>query len=300
MVHNKPTHPPLPPPRRRRRHLQPCRKAIIAYSRSGKWVEARDLALQWQQQAAATGVPPPPAVCNTAIIKAMGKAGRVDEALAWLDDTCTAVATTTAAAAAAVFDPAATPEMATAPAAGRQKPQGLREKRRKARGPKEEGGGEGEGESGQHPRGMKGGFSASLDKGGEIGKRARDSEGTGSAALDEGEGEGGESGKRPRGSEGESGKRPRGLDGGGASACLDQSSFLAALSACSKAGRWESALEVLKKMDGLGVTPETVAFNTALAGACMPWCRGGGSRGGGRRGGGNRVGGGEKKLGGGS
>lgn len=200
-----------------------------------------------------SGTFPPPAVCNTAIIKAMGKAGRVDEALAWLDDTCAAVATTTAAAVAAVFDPAATPGMTATPT-GRKTPQGLREKRRKAGGPKEEG--EGGGESGKHSRGLEAGFSASLDAGAESGKSSRDLEG--------------ESGKRPRGLGGEGGKRPRGLDAGGVSACLDQSSFLAALSACSRAGRWESALGVLKKMGGLGVTPETVAFNTALAGACVP------------------------------
>lgn len=47
---------------------------------------------------------------------------------------------------------------------------------------------------------------------------------------------------------------------------LDHSSFMAVLSACSKAGKWESALSVLRDMDRAGVTPETVAFNTVLAG----------------------------------
>lgn len=48
---------------------------------------------------------------------------------------------------------------------------------------------------------------------------------------------------------------------------LDHSTFLSVLSACSKAGRWETALEVLRLMDTAGVEAETIAFNTALAGA---------------------------------
>ncbi|CAN0580742.1 unnamed protein product, partial [Ectocarpus sp. 12 AP-2014] len=44
---------------------------------------------------------------------------------------------------------------------------------------------------------------------------------------------------------------------------------MAVLSACSKAGRWGSALSVLREMDRAGVIPETVAFNTVLAGTLL-------------------------------
>ncbi|CAM9211127.1 unnamed protein product [Scytosiphon promiscuus] len=164
------------------------REAIFAFSLAGKWLEARDLALQWREQArtasppapagggdvADVGLgitisrpPPPPAACNTAILKAMGKAGKVDEALSWLEDTFDAAAT----AAAAVAD-----------------------------------------------------------------------------------------------SPGESGsKKNREGQGDSVPVCLDHSSFMAVLSACSKAGKWESARFVLLEMDRAGVTPETVAFNTVLA-----------------------------------
>ncbi|CBN76149.1 conserved unknown protein [Ectocarpus siliculosus] len=158
------------------------REAILAYSLAGKWVEARDLALQWRGQAPSPassstpggdgggavsvglGIsrPPPPTVCNTAILKAMGKAGKVDEAIAWLGDTYDA-ATATATAAS--------------------------------------------------------GAGTTEDEQGSV----------------------------------------RGF------VCLDHSSFMAVLSACSKAGRWGSALSVLREMDRAGVTPETVAFNTVLA-----------------------------------
>ncbi|CAM9381903.1 unnamed protein product, partial [Hapterophycus canaliculatus] len=156
------------------------REAIFAFSLAGKWLEARNLALKWreQAQAASTGgggnvadvglgitisrPPPPPAACNTAILKAMGKAGKVDEALRWLDETFNAAATT------------ASP--------------------------------------------------------GEVGLRKD---------LEEG--------------------------GGFSPVSLDHSSFMAVLSACSKAGRWEQAQFVLREMDRAGVTPETVAFNTVLA-----------------------------------
>ena len=47
---------------------------------------------------------------------------------------------------------------------------------------------------------------------------------------------------------------------------LDHSSFMAVLSVCSKAGRWESARSMLGAMERAGVVPETVAFNTVLAG----------------------------------
>lgn len=167
-------------------------QAILASSLAGKWVEARDLALQWREQAPSPassstpgddgggavsvglGIsrPPPPTVCNTAILKAMGKAGKVDAAIAWLGDTYDAAATATAAAAAAAD---------AAPGGGTTKDdQGVR------------------------------GF-----------------------------------------------------------VCLDHSSFMAVLSACSKAGRWGSALSVLREMDRAGVTPETVAFNTVLAGKLL-------------------------------
>ncbi|CAM9165858.1 unnamed protein product [Ectocarpus sp. 13 AM-2016] len=159
------------------------REAILAYSLAGKWVEARDLALRWRGQAPSPasssplgdngggavsvglGIsrPPPPTVCNTAILKAMGKAGKVDEAIAWLGDTCDAA---TAAAATAAS-----------------------------------------------------GAGTTKDEQGSV----------------------------------------RGF------VCLDHSSFMAVLSACSKAGRWGSALSVLREMDRAGVTPETVAFNTVLA-----------------------------------
>ena len=112
--------------------------------------------------------PPPPAVCNTAILKAMGKAGKVDEALAWLEDT-----TTAAAAAADNGDRAAAAAQGVASSSS---------------------------------------SSSSVPVG------------------------------------------------------LDHSSFMAVLSACSKAGRWESARSVLGGMDRAGVVPETVAFNTVLAG----------------------------------
>ncbi|CAN0044183.1 unnamed protein product [Ectocarpus sp. 4 AP-2014] len=158
------------------------REAILAYSLAGKWVEARDLALQWRGQAPSPALsstpgddgggavsvglgisrPPPPTVCNTAILKAMGKAGKVDEAIAWLGDTYDAA---TAAATAAS------------------------------------------------------GAGTTIDEQGSV----------------------------------------RGF------VCLDHSSFMAVLSACSKAGRWGSALSVLREMDRAGVTPETVAFNTVLA-----------------------------------
>lgn len=168
-------------------------QAIVAYSLAGKWKEARNLALQWREHAspspapgdgddaaaAAAGVdlgiasgrpPPPPTSCNTAILKAMGKAGEVAEALAWLEDTYNAAAAAAAAA-------------------------------------------------------------GGVATGG----------GGGSSSLEQGEGI----------------PFPVGLD---------HSSFIAVLSACSKAGRWESALAVLKDMDRAGVTPETVAFNTVLGG----------------------------------
>lgn len=156
--------------------------------------------------------PPPPAACNTAILKAMGKAGKVDEALAWLEDTYGAAAADTAAAAGA--------------AAG--------------------------------------------------GERA--------------------AAGRPRGSEQGVASVPVGVG-------LDHSSFMAVLSACSKAGRWESAQSVLREMDRAGIVPETVAFNTVLAGEitrrfdlwvvpgwfCCPRCRfmegAGGRKGGGGVGG---------------
>ncbi|CAB1101619.1 unnamed protein product [Ectocarpus sp. CCAP 1310/34] len=97
------------------------REAILAYSLAGKWVEARDLALQWRGQAPSPasssspgddgggavsvglGIsrPPPPTVCNTAILKAMGKAGKVDEAIAWLGDTYDAATAAAASATAA-------------------------------------------------------------------------------------------------------------------------------------------------------------------------------------------------------
>ncbi|CAM9875314.1 unnamed protein product, partial [Ectocarpus fasciculatus] len=163
------------------------REAILASSLAGKWVEARDLALQWRGQAPSPassstpaddgggavsvglGIsrPPPPTVCNTAILKAMGKAGKVDEAIAWLGDTYDAATAAAAAAATAVS-------------------------------------------------------------------------GGGSTKDDEQE-------------------SVRGF------VCLDHSSFMAVLSACSKAGSWRAALSVLREMDRAGVTPETVAFNTVLA-----------------------------------
>lgn len=157
-------------------------QAIFAFSLTGKWLEARNLALQWREQAQASppeggsdvtdvglGItnnrpPPPPAACNTAILKAMGKAGKVDEALGWLDETFNATGTAAASA------------------------------------------------------------------------------GEGAAIQDLNKG------------------------GGFVSVSLDHSSFMAVLSACSKAGRWESARFVLREMDRAGVTPETVAFNTVLAG----------------------------------
>lgn len=161
-------------------------QAILAYSLAGKWVEARDLALQWRRQAPSPassstpgddgggavsvglGIsrPLPPTVCNTAILKAMGKAGKVDEAIAWLGDT---------------YD-AATASATAASGAGTTK-----------------------------------------DEQGSV----------------------------------------RGF------VCLDHSSFMSVLSACSKAGRWGSALSVLREMDRAGVTPETVAFNTVLAGTLL-------------------------------
>lgn len=164
-------------------------QAIFAFSLAGKWLEARNLALQWREQArtaspsatagggdvADVGLgitisrpPPPPAACNTAILKAMGKAGKVDQALSWLDDTFNAAAAAAAAATASTV---------------------------------------------------------------EVGSRKNPEEGGGSVPVS-----------------------------------LDHSSFMAVLSACSKAGRWESAQLVLREMDRAGITPETVAFNTVLAG----------------------------------
>lgn len=182
-------------------------QGIIAYSNSGKWVKARDLALQWRERASAPRdppplggpapsssssspslsndqngpgaaasaaddddddlltrcFPPPPAVCNTALIKAMGKAGRTEEALAWLRDTAKlAAADASARTTATVSETTVTRSVPT----------------------------------------------------------------------------------------------------------LDYASFLAALSACSRAGEWESALQVLHEMDVAGVKPETSAYNTALAGVC--------------------------------
>ena len=153
-------------------------------SQSGRWLEARDLALHWRAAAAAaaatdpsngpavagSGHPSlPPAVCNTAILKAMGKAGRVDEALSWLSG---------------IVSLAKKPNI-----------------------------GEGEGIGDARP-------------------------GARSVEI---------------------------------LSVLDHASFLAVLSACSRAGRWESAVEMLRTMKGAGIVPEATAFNTALAGA-PPHC----------------------------
>lgn len=213
--------------------LYPCLQGMLAYSWSGKWMEARDLALQWRERASSPNpphplrplrpqprssegattsswryfsadsssfvtnddgsnsnegdddllspsrrlFPPPPAECNTALIKAMGKAGKTDEVLAWLRDT-----TKSAAAAAAT---------------------------------------------------------------GAWGSQTTASETavSGEASVS----------SRP--------EPP-----------LDHSSFLAALSACSRVGEWHTALEVLREMDAAGIMAETSAYNMALAGACFTSC----------------------------
>lgn len=176
------------------------RQAIIAYSQTGKWLEARDLALRWRDRAlslasfsaavvaSATGANEggesmpllPTADCNTAILKAMGKAGRVDEALSWLGDIVSSAASIASEANPHHYD---------------------------------------------------------YDGDGR--------EGTGDAL--------------PR-----SPSRNNILLSG----FVDESSFLAVLSACSRTGRWESAVEMLRMMEeDAGIAPEATAFNTALAGA---------------------------------
>lgn len=121
---------------------------------------------------------PPPAACNTALIKAMGKAGKTDEILAWLRDT-----TKSAAAAATAAE-----------------------------------------------------------------ARGSQTTASGTAVSD------------------------NTIVSPKSEPPLDYSSFLAALSACSRVGKWESALEVLRKMDVAGIRAETSAYNTALAGACNGLC----------------------------
>lgn len=125
----------------------------------------------------------PTADCNTAILKAMGKAGRVDEALSWLGDIVSSAASIAS-----------------------------------------------EANSHQHDYDGDGG------------------EGMGDALL-----------RSPGHNE--------------VLVFVDESSFLAVLSACSRTGRWESAVEVLRVLEeDAGIAPEAAAFNTALAG--MPFVLG--------------------------